>query len=473
MASRRQMLPVALAALPLLLAGCLDVPPDPPSGIPVFYDTFSTGYTPASFDPKQGAAVNALGVDPTVSFTGTSSIRLDVPSASQFAGGVVLASGPQDLTSANALVFWAKASKEVSFDYLGFGLNFAPLPSTYQTTVIGLPLTTEWKRYRIPIPNPARLTAEHGMFWYQDVAPINYIAWFDDVKFDTIDPALMALKPTIASYNAVVPLGGRATVDPSLRYTDFDLTERSLDSGASFDSGPAPAYFTYSSSNPDVAAVDQGGTITGVLVGNATITARLAGQDVPGAVTVEVRSVVPTAPETAAPLPTAAAANVIALYNSRGTYPNHPVDTWQTSWSAAGPLTTPTIAGTSSVVKKYSLLQYAGVDINAPGPKLDLSTMTTMHVDLWTPNGSQFGVQLVGWNGSTVGANAEVRFNSRTIKPFTWVSLEIPLSSFAGVNLAAVGQLLWLDNTPIGQLPDGSPVLEKATFFIDNVYFHK
>jgi hypothetical protein len=161
-----------------------------------------------------------------------------------------------------------------------------------------------------------------------------------------------------------------------------------------------------------------------------------------------------------------AAANVIALYNSANTYPNRPVATWGTSWSndGAGPfLTTPTIAGTTSVVKKYTTMQYVGVDFS--GTRIDASLMTTLHVDLWTPNASQFGVKLVGWDNGVQGAEAQVLFGSRTIKPYGWISLEIPLSRFAGVNLASLGLLLWLDNQP-------NPT-EKGTFFIDNVYFHK
>ncbi len=464
MAPRMLKLPAALAALPILLAGCLDVPPDPPSGTPVFADGFSTGYTPASFDPKEGAVTSALGIDRTVAYSGGSSIRFDIPSKSSgFAGGVVLADQPQDLSGANALVFWAKATRDVTFDFLGFGLNFDPYPTVYQTTISDLPLTTEWTRHLVPVPDPARLTAERGVFWYQEIETLGYIAWLDDVKFDRVDPALIALQPSIASYNALVGLGGRATVDASLSYSDFDGTVRAVNSAALADSGPAPAFFSYRSSNPDVAAVDSRGTITGVLAGSAVVTASLAGQDVPGSVTVDVRSVVPTAPEVAAPIPTVAAGNVISLYNSRNTYVNRPVASWGTSWSndGLGPfLTTPTVAGT--VVKKYTSMQYVGVDFS--GARIDASAMTTLHVDVWTPNASQFGVKLVGWDGGVQGAEAQVIFTSRTIKPFSWVSLEIPLSRFAGVNLASLGLLLWLDNQP-------NPT-EKGTFFIDNVYFH-
>jgi hypothetical protein len=481
------MLPVALAALPLLLAGCFDVPPDPRSGIPVFYDGgFSTGYTPASFDPKQGAVTSALSIDKTVAYSGTSSIRLDIPSQSSgFAGGVVLADKPQDLSSANALVFWTKATKDTTFSDVGFGLNFDPYPTVYQTTVFDLPLTTEWTRHLVPIPDPARLTAERGVFWYEDVEPLGYIAWFDDVKFDHVDPAQIALQPSIASYGAVVGLGGRATVDLSLSYSDFDGTVRAVNSAASPDSGPAPAFFSFVSSNPDVAAVDSRGNITGVLAGNAIITAKLGSLDVSGAVTVDVRSVVPTAPEAAAPVPTVAAGNVIALYNSKNVYTNRPVATWGTPWSnAMGPplnypqdprQTTFTIPTTTSTVKKYTELIYVGVDFS--GSRIDASGMTTLHVDVWTPDATQFGVKLVGWDAGVQGVEARVDFTSRTIRKFTWNSLEIPLSKFVNadltrVNLASLGLLLWLDDATVSKNPDGSVKFEKATYFIDNVYFH-
>lgn len=467
MAPRRLMHRVVVAVLPVLLAGCIDEPPIPPTGQPIFYDSFTTGFTPNSFDPAQGAVPSALSVDKTRAESGTASIRFDVPSAGAgFLGGAVLASTPQDLSPSNALVFWATASRDATFDKVGYGLNFAPFPSTFQTTVLGLPLTTGWVRHLIPIPDSSRLVAERGVLWYSDASPIDYTAWFDDVKFDTVDPAVMALQPQVLPYTATMAVGGTATVDLSMSYSDFDGTVRELDSSDSPGSGPAPAFFSFASSNPSVASVDPTGRITGTLVGQVTVTARLKGLLVPGAVTVNVVPSVPTAPLTAAPVPTVAAADVIALYNSSNTYPNRPVATWGTSWSndGAGPfLTTPTITGTTSVVKKYTSMQYVGVDFS--GTRIDASAMTTLHVDLWTPDASQFGVKLVGWDGGVQGAEAEVIFTGRTIKPFSWISLEIPLSRFAGVNLASLGLLLWLDNNP---KPD-----EKGTFFIDNVYFHR
>ena len=154
---------------------------------------------------------------------------------------------------------------------------------------------------------------------------------------------------------------------------------------------------------------------------------------------------------------------MISLYTSSGTYTNVPVDTWGTSWSV-GTASDYTIAGTSKVVKKYAALQYAGMEFLNPGPHLNLSTMTYMHVDVWTPDATQFSVKLVGFSGSTAGAEFQVNYTSSTITKGAWVSLEIPLSSFTGVTLSSIGQLLWVDNTP---------AIENGTFFLDNIYFHK
>lgn len=167
-------------------------------------------------------------------------------------------------------------------------------------------------------------------------------------------------------------------------------------------------------------------------------------------------------PSAPAATPTRLPADVISLYTSSGTYASVPIDTWLTAWSMATEADYP-IPATSSVVKKYSGLNYAGVEfLSTP---INASGMTTFHVDLWTPDATKFSVKLVSDVGLGSQAEHEVVFTSSTITQDNWVSLDIPLSQFTGVNLANLGQLLWIDNNP-------APA-ELGTFYIDNVYFYK
>ncbi len=163
-------------------------------------------------------------------------------------------------------------------------------------------------------------------------------------------------------------------------------------------------------------------------------------------------------PLTAAPVPTRPAGDVKSLHNSSGTYPNEPVDTWRAAWSQ-GNLTDYLIGDTGLTVKKYAGLNYAGVEFF--NPQMDASGMTRLHLDLWTPDATKFSIKLVSFPGA---AEFEIFFNNTTIVKNQWVSLDIPLAQFTGVNLATLGQMLFIDN---------AGGVENGTFYIDNVYFHR
>ena len=164
--------------------------------------------------------------------------------------------------------------------------------------------------------------------------------------------------------------------------------------------------------------------------------------------------IVPNYPITDAPTPARQASSVLALLNSSGVYADQPVTTWATSWSVPSGLgvnyTNPV---TGHVVKEYSTLQYAGVDF---GP-LDLSSYTVVHVDVWSPNAGQFAIKM----GSDVVSFTNGTTSS-TLSSKTWVSLDIPLSSFPSQPMSSLGEFLFVDNTPL---------VENATFYVDNVYF--
>lgn len=177
--------------------------------------------------------------------------------------------------------------------------------------------------------------------------------------------------------------------------------------------------------------------------------------------------VAPTAPTAAPAAPTAAAADVISLYTSSGTYTNVAVDTWGTSWSngSQGPHLSD-VALTGGTVKKYANLDFVGVEFFASANEIDATGMTTFHMSIWTPDATTFRVKLVDFGANTTpggGDDTEAEVAVTSPAQGSWVEVEIPLSSFATLtHRDHLAQLIF------SALPTGA-----ATVFVDNVYFHK
>ena len=177
----------------------------------------------------------------------------------------------------------------------------------------------------------------------------------------------------------------------------------------------------------------------------------------------------PAVPTNNAPIPAQPSGNVLAMYNSSGTYSDVEVIDWLASWSSAGGGNF-TITNTGAVVLQYTALQYAGVEFyNAAADQINASPYNTIHVDIWTPNANQFGVQLVSLdNGGTQAGQVNVTPASGAIVSNKWVSLDIPLVNFVAaqpaLDLTDLQQLLWIDNQGGG--------VTGGIFYVDNVYFY-
>ncbi len=165
-----------------------------------------------------------------------------------------------------------------------------------------------------------------------------------------------------------------------------------------------------------------------------------------------------TEPTVAAPTPTQPAANVISLFSDA--YTNVPVDTWRTDWSAAT-LEDVQIAGNAT--KKYSALDFVGIETVAN--QIDVTSMTHFHLDVWSADFTFFGIKLVDFGpdgGFGGGDDTEHQVNITSPAQGQWVSLDIPLTDFAGLtNRQNIAQLIL-----VGQ-PSGA-----NTVFVDNVYFY-
>lgn len=161
---------------------------------------------------------------------------------------------------------------------------------------------------------------------------------------------------------------------------------------------------------------------------------------------------------TAAPTPTVAASKVISMFSDA--YTNVPVDTWRTSWSNAT-LTDLSISGNAT--KKYSALNFVGVE--ATTNPINATAMTHFHTDVWSSDFTEFKIKLVdfGANGAFGGGDdVEHEITIQSPAKGSWISLDIPLSSFTGLTTQAhIAQLIYVG------APSGN-----NTVYLDNVYFH-
>ena len=447
---------LATALLAQAVAGCSHRTPTevwPPITDPlVFGDTFGSKVVYQAF---AGSKLDAVAIDSTVSYSGTASIRITVPNPGDptgtYAGGAFTTPMTRDLAGYNALSFWVKASRAASLDVAGLG-NDNTGTSKFTAQRSAIPMTTSWTQVLVPIPNPARLTAEGGMFFFAEgpQSGSGLTMWVDQVQF--VNTAVVTNpRPALTTQTINTVVGANVDLSGATKtvYTisGFDQTVTHF-----------PGYFDFTSSNPALGTVTYG-TLRVLAGGVDTLTAKLG--SIPASGSIAISAVAP--PAAPAPTPTVPAANVISLYS--GAYTNVPVDTWNATWGQAT-LTDISIAGNAT--KLYTKLVFAGIDFSSH--PVDATTMTTFHMDVFIPSDSTFKVKLVdyGANGVYGGGDdtqCELTFRSASVPAgFTngaWSPLEIPLASFATTMTARahVAQLIISGNS--------------STVYVDNVYFHK
>ena len=406
----------------------------------VFGDDYAAGVTFSAF----GGSTNTLSVDNSQHHSGTASLK--IPVTTNYTGGALVAALPQNLSSYNALTFWAK-NDNPAFKLDGAGLGNNATTTVYAVEINGLTVTSTWTKFVIPIPVPSKLTAETGLFHFAEGSGEGaYNIWIDDIQYETVGAGV------IGSYTAAfaTEIQNKSIGD---NFNANGTTSSWMVNGVEQPMQTAKAYFTWASSNNTVATMNALGVGTALTAGSTNITATLGAVAAGGVLTVNVAAGA-AAPATAAPTPNKPAADVISLFSNA--YTNHTVDTWSTNWSAGNhELTDLQIAGNDT--KKYVLHHFAGVEfITSP---VDATNYDFMHIDVWTPTAATpFTVRLVDFNGAHTEADV-----TNTPATGTWVGYNIPLASFATLGARSqLSQLLFL-------VPAGST----GTFFIDNVYFYK
>lgn len=164
-------------------------------------------------------------------------------------------------------------------------------------------------------------------------------------------------------------------------------------------------------------------------------------------------------PTTVAPAPTAPQGHVISLWNSTGVYTNAPVDNYFEVWYGSTPGTYAIPSTTNSVLDELGMQCCAAIEMQN-NPK-NVSGCTNLHVDVFTPNGNNLDIRLV----DSMNNQADMVYTAAggVITNNGWISLDIPVSQFAGVHLSSVKQLGWIDN--------GASAPASADYYFDNVYF--
>lgn len=311
-------------------------------------------------------------------------------------------------------------------------------PGTVEQPITLTPTLSGWNKFNIAL-------SQFNTIALHNVGQLKFVATpggTSNVYIDNIYFYKQAKTPTITNF--VIP-------SKTLGVAPFTIPAPTSNSTGAF---------TYTSSNTAVATVS-GSMITVVGVGYTYITATQAAAGTKGvgkkSTTFNVTTGLPTTPTVAAPTPIRPSANVKSLFSNAYTNATT-VDTWSASWDVAD-VADVTVAGDAT--KKYTNLNYAGVEFTTT--PLDVTTMQYYHVDIWTPDATQFKIKLVdfGANG-TFGGGDDVEFEYTCTPPAfsTWVSYDIPLSAFTTLTTKAhIAQMIF--------------VASISTVYMDNVYFYK
>jgi len=423
----------------------------------VFIDGFSSGLYYAAYGTSK---VTAFNVDNNVRYKGTSSMRFDVPDQGDpygsYVGGVFGTNPGRDLTGYNVLTFWAKASQPATLNEVGFGNDMGE--SKYMVTLTNVAVNSNWMKFYIPFPDPSVLQQERGMFSYA-AAPVNgrgYTFWIDEVQFENLG--------TIAHTSYGIFNGQDSVKNNAENGDEYKITglyaSFNLPSGVDQKVSLSGSYFTFTSSKPSVATVDEYGTVKVKDTGLTVITAKVAGINEKGSLTVNSvgKLVEPAEP---APTPTVSSTKVISLFSNA--YTNVKVDTWNTRWLySTAENEDVKIQGDDAI--RYRDLNFVGIEFTSQ--PVDATAMTHFHIDIWTPDetaGKNLKIMFVdfGANGGFGGhddSSSEISFSSPPLASQQWISLNIPLSSFSGLKSKSHLAQLVLS----GELPN---------VYIDNVYF--
>ncbi len=414
-----------------------------------------------SFDPAGGANVNGFGTDTKEAYLGTTSIRIDVPASNDpqggYIGGIFVDRGNgRNLTNYDALTFWAKGSVTAEIGLFGFGTDFEG--DKHAVGLNNITLSTDWRKYIIPIPDASKLVQEKGVFAFSagtaNTSGLGYTFWMDEIRFEKLGFVAQPLTFIFGGENTTQT----SYTDSVIKTTGITQTV-TLGDGSVVTTAIAPGYLDFKTSDPFVAQVNELGEITVMGTGEATITASLNGVDAVGSLTINSlgRFDLPDAP-------THAAADVISIFSDA--YENVPVDFYNGYWEPYQTTTSADFDVNGDNILSYENFNFVGHQFGSP--TVNGSQMTHFHFDVFIPGSlpsdaklkvtiKDFGAD--GADGNGDDTTQVFTLTSADLTGDAWSSIDIPLSLSPK---SKIGQLIYEN--------DGSNV---TALYLDNVYFYK
>jgi hypothetical protein len=258
----------------------------------------------------------------------------------------------------------------------------------------------------------------------------------------------------------------------SVSMANYGLTQTfNLESGLNQTVTPAAAYFSFKSSNIEVARVSDTGIVTFVGAGTAKITASLGGVKATGSLTVNVPGIFPVAA-----VPTLAQNSVISIFSDK--YINVPVNYYNGYWAPYQ-----TTRGEQSTIDGQNVLNYTefnfvGTQLTTP---LDISEMTHFSVDilmLELPTDIDLLLTFKNENSSSttfqqnrigqsyqLDPRAPVVHKDTDFRAGVWETIKIPIRPTSETSLNKTGvNLIIIENIKSSNV---------KTIYLDNMYFYK
>ena len=413
-----------------------------------------------SFDPAEGANVNGFDIDNNA-YKGTSAIRIDVPGSDDPAGGFIGGIFKdrfigRDLTDYDALTFWAKGTTTASIGLFGFGTDFEG--DRFSVGLEEINLTTTWKQYIVPFPDPTRLVQEKGMFSFSagtsSTDGLGYTFWLDEIRFEKLGN-LTQSKPAISNgIDKEVEAYNNTIIEISGTTQTFNTSD-----GSEVTVNISNEYFEYSTSDSSVAVVDEKGKVTVVGQGTAKITATMNGITALGSL-----NVISKGEFTLPPAPSYPPEDVISIFSDY--YDNINIDFYNGYWEPYQTTTSADFEYNGDNILVYQNFNFVGHQFS--DPVVDATDMTHFHFDIFVPGDLAFGARIkvtikdFGPDSKDGGGDDKTQFKkiyTTTLQSDGWARVVIPLTISPRTK---VGQLIFEN--------DGTNLTE---IYLDNVFFYK